>query len=365
MKISNNKFTVALKWSGKVLLAVCLILASCLIYNFLLVPPLQTTNIGTFMADLNSQEENVDTLFLGTSKTYRGVDSVYLSEELGENVFNVGSNSGTYISMYYLLNEICKTNEISTVFLEVSFINFKRSSGTEDKDIYRLLSGQNKKDYKEAISLDYNDTKIFEFVNYLNNFSNGKFIDNLDFIFSSDKSIGAGISSKKSVYKGHGFGYADSEISDVENLSLPNGYLTNGRVWDEKDVDELALEYFYKILDYCQENEIEIVLYSPPYPHIIIEKYYDWFMAFDNSLYKFIEDYPNLKYLDFSKIRNDYMQLSANYFYNANHCNGLGAETLAPILRDIYLEIENNTFSAEKWFYTDFEEYMINNSQEV
>ncbi len=354
MKISetNENLNKLLRFFIKILAILCIALATCGALNFILIPTLDTSVVGISMIDANSQKENIDVMMMGTSRTYRGVDAPYLSEKLNENVFDIVSNSVTYISLYHLLIELCKTNEPEKVFIEVSSVNFKRDMGTEEMYIYHFLTGQNQKDYGDAVSLDYEERGLFEFTNYLRNFANGKFVENIRFKVDPVP-LGSTDYWDNCTYMGKGFSSADATC-DGKNLDLPGAYLTNGDAWEEEDVNEKALEYFYKIIDYCNEHNIEVILYSLPYPKVIIEKYFEDFVQFDNSLHSYIENYDNLIYLDFSKIREEYMELSTDYFYNANHCNGLGAEKIAPIFLDIYREIENNTYSYDKWFYNDF-----------
>ena len=350
----NKKMNKIIVFLAKVVLVICIALATCGLFNFMLVAPIQTSVLGTIMADVESQNENIDVMLLGSSRTYRGIDAPYLTETLDENVFNIASNSVTYISLYHLLVELCKTNVPDKIFLEVSSVNFKRDTGTEDSYIYQILTGQNQKDYQEAISYDYKENLgIFEFVNYLNNFANGKFTENITYKLNPDKSIGSALNNDKSFYEGHGYSYAEATAEGKEMVLL-NSYLTDGDMWDEKDINEKALSYFFKIMDYCQDRNIEIVLYSLPYPKVIIEKYYDEFVSFDNSLKSFIENYSGIEFLDFSKIKQEYMELNIDYFYNANHCNGKGAEVLSPIFREIYSELENGSYSYDKWFYRSY-----------
>ncbi len=353
----NKKMNSAIMFCVKIVLVLSITLASCGLLNFLLVPTLDSSVVGISMIDANRQEDNIDIMMMGTSRTYRGVDAPYLSEELNKNVFDIVSNSATYVSIYHLLVELCKNNTPEKVFLEVSSVNFKRDTGTEDEYIYHLLTGENKEEYKNAISLDYSDLGIFEFVNYLKNFANGKFAQNVSYKVNS-LPLGSTDYYDNCEYRGKGFSYANATCEGKE-MVLPNSYLTNGDAWEEEHLNEKALEYFYKIIDYCNANNIELVLYSLPYPKIIIEKYYDDFTQFDISFHSYIEKYDDLVYLDFTKVKSQFMDLSTDYFYNANHCNGTGADVLSPIISEIMKEIESNTYQYNNWFYDAYEQLFV------
>ena len=53
------------------------------------------------------------------------------------------------------------------------------------------------------------------------------------------------------------------------------------------------------------------------------------------------------------------MDLSTDYFYNANHCNGTGADVLSPIISEIMKEIESNTYQYNNWFYDAYEQLFV------
>ena len=354
MKISNSK--VWIYSILKIIIVLCLVVLTTITLNFILISPLQTSKIGTIMADLKQQDENVDILFLGSSRTYRGIDSPTLSKELNQNVFNIASDSVTYCSLYHLLVEICKFEKPKKVFLEFSITNFKKETGTEDFYIYNLLSGQNKIDYQKNANIELKGNNLFQFTNYLNNFSNGKFVENIAYKLSSDKTIGEAINTSRSFYVGNGFIFADKVINDEARTDFPGSYFNEGQLWNENSVNEQAYTYFFKIIDYCNENNIEITLFSPPYPYFIIERYIEEFTMFDSFIKETLKDLPNITILDFSKIKPEYLILSSSYFYNANHCNGYGAEKLAPTIIDILNALNKKTYDSNIWFFNDYDE---------
>lgn len=335
----------------KPMIVIALFLASCFMLNFLLVPPAQASIIETILADANKCEENVDMIFLGSSRTYRGIDTPNISKNINKNVFNIAYENANYLTSYHLLKEICKENSLETLLLEVSMTNFTREDSTEDIYIYKMLTEENQKQFAKAINLEYNNSILLEFTNHLNNFSNGRFANNVKLKFSKFEKIGDTINNQNSKYMGNGFLY--SNASAKGELSLPSSYLNGKALWQDNFAKEKQIEYFYNILEFCKEENIEVVLYSPPYPYDVSSDFVEDFNNFDNFVNETIKDY-DLKYLDFSKVKKDVLELKNNYFYNANHCNGTGALALQPIISEILQEIQNNDFAQEKWFYQDY-----------
>ena len=68
--------------------------------------------------EMYTQEQNIDTLFLGSSHCYRTFDTSITDGYLG-NTFNAGSSSQALDGSYALLVEAGKRNNLKRVFLEM------------------------------------------------------------------------------------------------------------------------------------------------------------------------------------------------------------------------------------------------------
>lgn len=340
-----------------VIVAIVLLIVSCCTLNFLLVPPQLASTIEIIMADVESQNEQIDIVFTGSSRTYKGIDSAGLSSSLDKNVFNIAYEAANYFSTYYLLNELMKTQQPQTLFLEVSISNFTRESTTQDMHIYRLLTGENQEEFAKGISLDYLDFKYLDFTNYMDNFSNNRFITNVYQKLTKFDSIGDRITSYidtlGTTYGGNGFIYAYESMSEDEELLLPKSYYHNGKLWNDELASEVQYEYFEKIIKLCETNNIEVILYSPPYPYSVTAKNAEDFELFDNYINTICTNF-NLQYLNFSKIKKDIMKLENPYYVDSNHLNGMGATTLQPIIKEIITQIEESTFNQSEWFYESY-----------
>lgn len=354
MKISKIFQNKIFKYSCCFVLCGILGLVGCAVLNFVLVPPPLASTIEVIMDDATSQAEDIDIVFCGSSRTYRGIDSVTLSTDLDANVFNIAYENANFYSSYYLLVELLKTKEIGKLFLEVSTTNFTRADTTEDSLIYRILTGDTQEEFATGLALDYLDFDLLNFTNYMENFSNGRFVSNIKQKLGKFTENGQKITKPWSTYEGNGFLNCTHTISQSTELLLPQSYFHDGEFWDDEFVDEVQYEYFEKILRLCTENEIEVILYSPPYPYCVIEDYGSDLEIFDYYIESIATQY-GLDYLNFSKIKKEYMRLENRYFYNANHCNGEGAKALEPIIKDIVEQMEQGIFVPENMFYDDYQ----------
>lgn len=332
-----------------------LFFVSCGIFNFLLVPPIKSTIIGVTMTDVKSQTENVDVLYMGSSRVYRSVNTPEISKLINKNVFNVAYENANFFTTYYLLQEVLKTNQLETLYLEVSMTNFTRDTSSEDVFVYNTLTGQTKKDFAKGINLDYNNFKLLEFTNYLKNFSNGRFVNCIKTKVKQERYLGSTIKSTNSTYKGNGYIHAKKSLKSEEDLFLPGSYYKEGKLWSSKNVSEKQLTAFNNILSLCEQKNINVILFSPPYPNKITKENSVDFNAYNNYLKEITQD-KNIIYLDFSKLRKEHIELNKEYFYNANHNNGVGASKLAPVYSEIYNQMSQAKFNEVDWFYLSFDE---------
>lgn len=351
MKISKKQFFKCLL---SIIVAILLFFIGCCSLNFILVPPALSTIIEVVMKDVKNQTENIDIFFCGSSRTYRSINSVALSNKLNKNVFNIAYENSNYYSTYYLLNEIFKKNNPEKIFLEVSTTNFTREESTENLFIYRTLTGKNKTEFAKGLELNYFESNLFDFTNHLNNFSNERFLRNIKIKFSNNPNLGDTISDSRTIYLGNGFMVAKYKAIDNE-YSLPLSYFTNGMFWHEDFVNQTQMEYFIKILELCKNNNVEVILYSPPYPYSIIEKHYDSFSVFD-SFVESLATENNVEYYGFSKIKKEFIELVNDYFYDAVHCTENGANALQPVIKNMIEKIELNDFTKTDWFYQNYSE---------
>ena len=332
-----------------------MIVSAVSLFNYLLVPPELATIIETVMYDIKHEDENIDIAFVGSSRTYTGIDSVSLSEYLDKNVYNIAYESSDYFTTYHILEEVEKTHDLKEIFLEVSIPNFSRKKGTQEIYVHRTLTGETKKSFAEGKNIDYINFKPLEFTHYLKNFSNGRFVENISLKAKKDISSGYAINDKKTTYVGNGYITVNAKIDSESNLVLPKSYGGESKSWNKDNLNELQVEYFHKIIKMCEDKDIKVTLYSPPYPAFIVEKYLDKLEAFNNYIEEINQNY-NFEYIDFSKLLKSQLQLTNNYFYNSNHLNVYGSKKFQPIITSVYNDLKNNTYNASNYFYDSYDD---------
>lgn len=71
------------------------------------------------------EQENIETLFLGSSHVFCGYDPQILDEVLGENTYLASTPVQKVDGSYYLLKEVIKNNELKKVYLDMYFWQYR------------------------------------------------------------------------------------------------------------------------------------------------------------------------------------------------------------------------------------------------
>ena len=80
--------------------------------------------IRYYMNELYKQD-NIETLFLGSSHVFCGYNPEVLEEYYGENVYLAATPVQKIDASYYLLKEALKTNPIKTVYIDMYYRQFR------------------------------------------------------------------------------------------------------------------------------------------------------------------------------------------------------------------------------------------------
>lgn len=345
-------------------IVLCLLfVASCSFFNFLLVPAKNSSIVEAVMTEAKNEDENIDMIFFGSSRTYRGINSYALSNNLNKNIFNIAYEKASFLTNYYLLKELYKTNKPEAVFVEISTANFMREKSTEDIYAYQTLTGENKTEFAEVTELEYHELSLLNFTNYLDNFSNEKFIQNVKLKFKGDYDICDTVRGGDKIdYYGKGFLGVDKTIDDDKYLSLPLSYGST-ETWDESTVNAIQLSYLTKIIDFCKLHNITVYLYCPPFPCSVTNEMLNAFSIFDEYVKENFTS-KGIVYIDLAKTKKSLLTLNNSCFYDANHCNLHGANEIAPILTNVISDLENNTYNSQNYFYDTFQD-MIDDYGEI
>ncbi|XME01068.1 hypothetical protein QYZ88_010100 [Lachnospiraceae bacterium C1.1] len=305
------------------------------------------------ISDIIEKGENVDMIFVGTSRVYQGISPEIIENELGlKNVCDAASPEQDVKGRYYLLKDMLESFTPKYVVLEAGMNSLKIETKNEfnrNVTMDRIRSVKNKLEYF------WDDFTIGEAILFLPTFRFIKGNSLSDLIFD--------LTSRMDYFARNG---EPEEIGSVEGDSeyyVKNGYYydidENGGEWNfhlEVNMDEVAPyigEYYQKMIDLCIEREIKVLMISMPLPRRQLFDADGYMTAVD--YYNDIADRNGIFYanMNFHKELGD--ELVETDFADDLHLNGRGSE----ITSMAYAEVVRNYEAGEdmsQYFYEDLDD---------
>lgn len=296
------------------------------------------------LEEMYNCKENIEVLFLGSSHTYRSYDPVIATDILGKRTFNAGSSSQLLDHSYYMLKEVAKTNNIHTVYLDTYFSVASADTSKDQWSVYILTdymkNSINKFDFLYASG---GLTTVFNgYISARRNIENTNIPDNLSSrnIVLEDYST---VTFENEEYRGDGFVYS-YETLDIVNMPLK---INSESELNKTPISKFSYYYLMKIIEFCEEKNIELVLVDQPMPREFLNSI-NGYDSYVHYMYKLANEY-NIKYLNF----NCYQEptgLSIYDYKDWDHLNGHGAEIYTTLFCNTIQKLESNEDLATELF---------------
>lgn len=291
------------------------------------------------------EQENIDVLFLGSSHCYRSINTAILDEEWGLNTFNAGTSSQNLVGSYYLLKEAAKKNRISKVYLEVFYELQKNNPDYQSPTAAYIISDYMKPSVNRIAYLWDSGGKdylahglILARRNWQDLFTPSKIMELLEKKSHPEYRNYAYVKFEDDEYEGKGFVRNFKEVN-------PEGFSAN-KLFDpiaENAIEENNRKYLNKIIDFCQEEEIELIFYSAPMSDFRLMGVgnYDSYIV---QMKTFLKE-RDMPYYDFNLCRSMFLNLDNSCFMDNHHLNGKGADLFSMTFADFFAgKIETDAF---------------------
>lgn len=323
--------------------------------------------------DFYTREENIDTLFLGSSHVYCGINPEIITEKTKESAFNMATPAQPLNGSYYLLKEADKYNDLSHVYLE---LYFGQSVGEEGhfKEAGQLPRNWRNTNYmKPSLNkLSYMLTMSEPSLAYMTFLPARRYWTDL---FEPEK-IKETIRQKRSA--AYGEYTAESELNGVKEIYVKDGFYYSehkaegGVLYDivkpepftENSMTLEAEQYLRKIISYCKEKNIELTLYSAPVTDYQASLYGDYDL-YVKQVKEIAEEY-GLVYYDFNLCREENMDLTEDgLFRDKGHLNVYGAEIFSEVFADFFQGLSEGSLCYEDYFYASYKEKLANGRERI
>jgi hypothetical protein len=288
-------------------------------------------------------------LFLGASHTQGGYDVSLIEENTGLNVYNCGSGRQTPQIAYYLLQYVNENNGVKQVWLDVTYTT-QSIKEPEENGAYIVM------DYIDDMKLKYEylfkSFGVEGVVNgvmpclHLSNVSGKAFKAHItgEYLKNPYKYV----TSDDAWYAGQGFVY--------KNTTMTSNIVFRDDTYLDYDnlISDFAMEYLNKIFEYCNDNDIELVLVNPPISDVTLVEAGDYQIFID--CVRSVTEANGLEYLDFNLIKKEALTLSMSDYKSYNHLNGRGADKFSECVSKML-----NGELDESAFYDTYAEKLANN----
>lgn len=271
---------------------------------------------------LDKNADKIETLILGSSETFRGVNPEYFST----NTFNAANNAQSLEYDSKILEKYKDDfKNLQTIIVPISypsyFFKLESSKGSRRVKYYNIYFGMNSSnsvnDYSEVLStkLKYNIKNFWAY--YVNGqdlvscsslgWSNLKLEEDPDLIDSGEKSA----------------------IMHTININSDK----------TQDIYKDNVSILKSIIEWCDANDVEVIMISPP----IFATYKDnldlnQLNSTVSTSEKIASEYTNCIYLNMM----DDPRFSSEDFYDASHLSEMGAKKLSILLNEKQQEYQKS-----------------------
>ncbi len=341
----------------KVIFGVFIIISAVFVINsvlsYILIDDLDD-EVRYAMHELYEQEE-IETLFLGSSHVFCGYDPRILDEISGENTYLAATPVQKVDGSYYLLKEALKNNQIKKVYLDMFYLQYRdipaERGSIQMQWIYCITDNMKNNWNRIEFLLNASDCE-----NYIEGFLPSARYGNY---LLDRKRIERVIKSKRSseyinyenvpsaFYKGAyvipgGVGNPEM-IADLDNLEVA-----------ESIISEYSLKYLNKIVELCKEEEIELVLVTTPFTDFYVQALGNY-----NTFYAYMKEYAQtneIEYCDFNLCRPELLVMEKDDFVDYHHLSGKGAVKYSTVFAEMMASYDK--MERQELFYDSVQEKM-------
>ena len=307
-------------------------------------------------------QQKIDFLFSGASHTSHGINPQIADKVFNKSVFNLGTPAQQIDGTCVLLKQAVKLYKIEKVFLELDF-NIATSFSIQNRHgftaSYIVLDFLKDPELKYDFMLNMSRPEYY--LNTLLPIGKDKFMDlNPKKVAAKFKSVVSGkyfkyeYNDKKSFYAGKG-------------CVLDTDFFENGSIYTTEKEDPIKLTEISdtwknsvaEIIRICQQNDIELVLYSMPATDFYLNAKGNYDEYFD-FVRQFAAQY-GYDYFDFNLCKENFLNLEDKDFSDDNHLNMSGVQKFT----ESFCKFFTGKISREDAFYQSYSKKMKNQKKRI
>lgn len=318
------------------------------------------------MHEFYEDDTNIDRLYLGSSHVFCDIDPTVLDEINKEYNFNLSTHMQQMITSYYLLREADKKHNIGRVYLDLFYpcTNAGKGNFREYQSLspsWTVINQMRPSVNKLSYMLHLSDPAYY-YLTFL------PFMRYREQLFSLDYISEIVEGKQTEEWKNYAYSYTAPDGSEVikrggKGFRIYYGELEYGDFcmrYEESPIIEEpmtkeSIEYLQKIIEYCEEHDIELTWIVSPVPDLQLT----CVGGYDNYVRQVatLAEQHHIPYYDFNLCRREYLDVSdGKYWFDTGHLNAYGAEVYSEFLGDFLLAQEQGKETYQNCFYDSYEE---------
>lgn len=299
------------------------------------------------------EQEDIETLFLGSSHVFCGYDPRILDRILGENTYLAATPVQKADGSYYLLNEVIKKNDIKKVYLDMFFMQYRdvpaQRSSVQMEYIYCITDNMKNNWSKVEFLLNASDCERYV-EGFLPPARYGNYLLDL-------KRFERIVKSKRNEEY---INYMNCPSNFYKGSMVEAGAAGDPKMITVKDelsedvISEYSLRYLNKIVKLCKEREIQLTLVTTPFTNFYVQSVenYDVFYEY---MKKYAKD-NGIEYCDFNLCKEEILNMMDEDFMDYHHLSGKGAEKYSAVFAEVMTSY--NEEERQELFYDSVQEKM-------
>lgn len=315
-----------------------------------------SSDVRSAMHELYQQEE-IDSLFLGSSLVFCGYDPRILDEVWEENTYLAATPVQKIDGGYHLLKEVLKKNDVKTVYVDMFYRHFrdvpKERTDAHMEYIYYITDYMKNSGNKAEFLLNASGCEM-----YINSFfvpsRYGNYLLDLE---RFERVIKSKRNEDYTNYK-TAEGFYKGALFSTGYVGNPNmaGELDahNFAPIEEEVISDYSLKYLDKLVQLCKKENIRLVLVGTPITDLFLKSIGNY-----DVYYNYMKDYAKQKeieYYDFNLCKTDILKFEREDFLDTLHLSGVGNEKYSRVFAKVMANYSKE--ERETLFYNSVEEKM-------
>lgn len=276
----------------------------------------------------NELEGTLDTLYCGTSLAYYAFNPEIIDAEMGTSGFNLATAAQPYIGTYYLIRETVEKNPIEQIYLTISLPSLLKAEAYLQNYLSafeNMCSWKWKLAYLTAVNQEEVWLASLLYTTQVDSYmAPGEVKENLTKKLLEPRFpnnyAGKGYRVSHKVFKGR-----DRKENQKKNTWYEGS--------NEDRIQEEAITYLEKIVEFCKENDIELTLVGPPYTKVFTEGAGD--MDGFHQYVKGKADEWGVDFYNFVLYKNKQTVFPDEVFKDAHHLNAAGGDAFSHALVEV------------------------------